>query len=195
MKTKTSTSSNKFAEEVEACNYELKTKQEATSYSNSEDESKRSSTIDLTFAKQSLSQSVEYCEGLRVPGFLTDHRVIETLVKRTVKTAFKTMPCWHKMTPEKFQRHLKPRLPPLDSPVGSEEQVVDLFAKVIHALHVTTMENVPRRFCGLRLQDHRSSSWHRSWENDLLNWTLSRRRFRPPRHCRGYHSSNATSTD
>ncbi|RKL02334.1 hypothetical protein BFJ71_g4784 [Fusarium oxysporum] len=105
------------------------TKQEATSYSNSEDESKRSSTIDLTFAKQSLSQSVEYCEGLRVPGFLTDHRVIEILAKRTVKTAFKTMPCWHKMTPEKFQRHLKPRLPPLDSPVGSEEQVVDLFAK------------------------------------------------------------------
>ncbi|RYC89789.1 hypothetical protein BFJ63_vAg7446 [Fusarium oxysporum f. sp. narcissi] len=129
MKTKTSTSSNKFAEEVKACNYELKTKQEATSYSNSEDESKRSSTIDLTFAKQSLSQSVEYCEGLRVPGFLNDHRVIETLVKRTVKTTFKTMPCWHKMTPEKFQRHLKPRLPPFDSPVGSEEQVADLFAK------------------------------------------------------------------
>ncbi|RKL40451.1 hypothetical protein BFJ70_g5680 [Fusarium oxysporum] len=33
------------------------------------------------------------------------------------------------MTPEKFQRHLKPRLPPFDSPVGSEEQVADLFAK------------------------------------------------------------------
>ncbi|KAH7212081.1 hypothetical protein DER44DRAFT_822006 [Fusarium oxysporum] len=152
MKTKTSTSSNKFAEGVKACNYELKTKQEATSYSNSEDESKRSSTIDLTFAKQSLSQSVEYCEGLRVPGFLTDHRVIETLVKRTVKTAFKTMPCWHKMTPEKFQCHLKPRLPPLDSPVGSEEQVVDLFAKVIHAIHVTTMKNLASKLGKRRVE-------------------------------------------
>ncbi|KAG7418436.1 putative RNA-directed DNA polymerase from transposon X-element [Fusarium oxysporum f. sp. rapae] len=67
----------------------------------------------------------------------------------------KTTPCWHKITPEKFQRHLKPRLPPLDSSVGTEEQVVDLFAKVIHALHVTTMENVPRRFCGLRPQAQR----------------------------------------
>ncbi|PCD42255.1 hypothetical protein AU210_004785 [Fusarium oxysporum f. sp. radicis-cucumerinum] len=35
------------------------------------------------------------------------------------------------MTPEKFQRHLKPRLPPFDSPVGSEEQVADLFAKEV----------------------------------------------------------------
>ncbi|QGI63783.1 hypothetical protein CEK27_007754 [Fusarium fujikuroi] len=155
-KTETSTSGKKFAEGVKAHNYILKTKKGAMTYSNSKDVSKRSSTIDLTFAKGSISASIGYCEVLQVPGFLSDHRVIETSVKRTVKTLVKTMPCWHKITPNKFQRHLKPRLPPLDSPVGNEEQVVALFAKVIDALHVTMMENVPRRSCGLRPQAQRT---------------------------------------
>ncbi|SCV52360.1 uncharacterized protein FFB14_12556 [Fusarium fujikuroi] len=128
----------------------------AMTYSNSKDVSERSSTIDLTFAKESISASIGYCEVLQVPGLLSDHRVIETSVKRTVKTLVKTMPCWHKITPNKFQRHLKPRLPPLDSPVGNEEQVVALFTKVIDALHVTMMENVPRRSCGLRPQAQRT---------------------------------------
>ncbi|KAI1047149.1 hypothetical protein LB505_010119 [Fusarium chuoi] len=156
-KTETSTSGKKFAEGVKAHNYILKTKKGAITYSNSKDVLKRSSTIDLTFAKESISASIGYCEVLQVPGFLSDHRVIETSVKRTVKTDVKTMPCWHKITPNKFQRYLKPRLPPLDSPVGNEEQVVAFFAKVIDALHVTMMENVPRRSCGLRPQAQRTT--------------------------------------
>ncbi|KAG4255990.1 hypothetical protein FPRO03_04938 [Fusarium proliferatum] len=155
-KTETSTSCKKFAEGVKAHNYILKTKQGAITYSNSKDVSKRSSTIDLTFAKESISASIGYCEVLQVPGFLSDHRVIETSVKRAVKTDVETMPCWHKITPNKFQRRLKPRLPPLDSPVGNEEQVVAFFAKVIDALHVTMMENVPRRSCDLRPQAQRT---------------------------------------
>ncbi|KAF5714860.1 hypothetical protein FMUND_7241 [Fusarium mundagurra] len=116
-----------------------------TSTSGNNDTSKRSSTIDLTFAKESVSDSVGYCEVLQVPGFESDHRVIETSVKRTVKTEAKTMPCWHKVTPAKFQHHLKPRLPPLDSSLDNEDQVVSFFAKIIDALHVTMTENVPRR--------------------------------------------------
>ncbi|KAF5637085.1 hypothetical protein F25303_8025 [Fusarium sp. NRRL 25303] len=112
-KTETSTSGKKFAEGVKAHNI-LKTKKGAITYSNSKDVSKRSSTIDLTFAKN------------------------------------------RSITPNKFQRHLKPRLPPLDSPVGKEEQVVAFFAKVIDALHVTMMENVPKRSCGLRPQAQRT---------------------------------------
>ncbi|KAF5626223.1 hypothetical protein F52700_8940 [Fusarium sp. NRRL 52700] len=154
-KTETSTSGNEFAEGVKARNYTLKTKEGAINYSNSSDTSKRSSTIDLTFANGSVSESVGYCEVLQVPGFLSDHRIIETSVKRTVKTDVKTMPCWHKITPTKFQRHLKPRLPPLDSPLDNEDQVVDFFRKVIDALYVTMMENVPRRTCGLRPQVQR----------------------------------------
>ncbi|KAF5540863.1 hypothetical protein FMEXI_8360 [Fusarium mexicanum] len=154
-KMETSTSGNKFAEGFKARNYILKTKEGAITYSNSSDETKRSSPIDLTFAKGSVSESVGYCEVLQVPGFLSDHRVIETSVKRTVKTDVKTMPCWHKITPAKFQHHLKPRLPPLDSPLDNEDQVVDFFGKIIDALHVTMMENVPRRSCGLRPQVQR----------------------------------------
>ncbi|KAG5794596.1 hypothetical protein H9Q69_006358 [Fusarium xylarioides] len=151
-RTETSTSGNMFAEGVKAHNFIQKTKKGAITYSNSSDVSKRSSTIDLTFAKESVSDSVGYCEVLQVPGFLSDHRVIETSVKRTVKTEAKAMPCWHKITPAKFQHHLKPRLPPLDSPLGNEDQVVSLLAKVIAALHVTMTENVPKRSCGLRAQ-------------------------------------------
>ncbi|KAF5252340.1 hypothetical protein FANTH_2640 [Fusarium anthophilum] len=134
-KTETSTSSNKFAEGVKARNYILKTKEGAITYSNSSDETKRSSTIDLTFAKGSVSESVGYCEVLQAPGFLSDHRVIEASIKRTVKTDVKTMSSWDNITPAKFQHHLKPRLPPLDSPLDNEDQVVDFFGKIIDALH------------------------------------------------------------
>ncbi|KAF5641733.1 uncharacterized protein FTJAE_3992 [Fusarium tjaetaba] len=151
-RTETSTSGKKFAEGVKAHNYIQKTKKGAITYSNSKDTSKRSSTIDLTFAEESISNSVGCCEVLQVPGFESDHRVIETSVKRTVKREAKTMPCWHKITPSKFQHHLKPRLPPLDSPLDNEDQIVSFFAKIIDALHVTMTENVPRRSCGLRPQ-------------------------------------------
>ncbi|KAJ4188766.1 hypothetical protein NW755_006256 [Fusarium falciforme] len=129
---------------------ELVTKPGTITYSNSEDTSKRSSTLDLTFVSERIRHTVALCEPIEPPGFTSDHRIIETLIGLRLDREHKTRRCWDKVTAKRFQQHLVPHLPPGDYPVETEDDIDHYFTKIGEALTRTMISCVPQETCGRR---------------------------------------------
>ncbi|KAJ4245872.1 hypothetical protein NW757_009728 [Fusarium falciforme] len=126
---------------------ELVTKPGTITYSNSEDTSKRSSTLDLTFVSERIRHTVALCEPIEPPGFTSDHRIIETLIGLRLDREHKTRRCWDKVTAKRFQQHLVPHLPPGDYPVETEDDIDHYFTKIGKALTRTMISCVPQETC------------------------------------------------
>lgn len=139
-----------FARSIEGMNLELVTEQGAITFSNSTDTTKRSSTLDLTFVSERIRPAVAFCEPIEPPGFESDHRIIETLIGLRINREYKVRRCWHKTTPDRFQRELDAHLPPKDYPIESEQDIDNYFIRVDGSLIKTMDICVPLEACGRR---------------------------------------------
>ncbi|KAF4949971.1 hypothetical protein FSARC_13332 [Fusarium sarcochroum] len=145
----TTTAGNDFAKGVVELGLNLHTIPGTITYSNSTDTTIRSSTIDLTFASEQLSPSVESCTALQnVAGFQSDHRIIETVIRRDMERQDQSRPCWRKVDPENFSTNLERRLPPKDFPLDTPEQINAYTAKIVQALSDTIQDSVPKKLSG-----------------------------------------------
>ncbi|KPM46545.1 hypothetical protein AK830_g65 [Neonectria ditissima] len=128
---------------INALGLELLTTPGVVTYSNSLDTDKRSSTIDLTFASQGISTQVEHCRVLDIPGFQSDHRLIETTLLLSLKQETKSRPFWKMVNEALFKHKLRSLLPPLDTPLDTREQVSRYIVNVAEALRETQALCVP----------------------------------------------------
>lgn len=125
---------------------ELLTTPGVITFSSSENTDNRTSTIDLTFASKRVSSQVEHCRVLEVPGFESDHRIIETTLLIDVEREVKTRLCWIKANELDFSRTLMSLLPPEDPALHTREQISDYIVKVCDAVKVVTKLCVPTQF-------------------------------------------------
>ncbi|KAG5794433.1 hypothetical protein H9Q69_006534 [Fusarium xylarioides] len=161
---KITSESKMFAAGVKGLGFALQTTPGEITFSRSQNTDQQSSTIDLTFASRKLVPSVLSCKALQVPGFVSDHRVIETVLRRRVSTHIRVVPQWQKVDPKVFQRSLEPSLPPLDAPLNNDEQIdkymTDIMFGLCEAIHTTVplsiRDSQPRRLTYLakRMQKH-----------------------------------------
>ncbi|KAF5648575.1 hypothetical protein F52700_891 [Fusarium sp. NRRL 52700] len=142
--------SRDFYEKVSSSNLKLLTTPGTITYSNSQDESIRSSTIDLTFAKQNIVPDVVHCQIHRAPGFQSDHRIIETKITRAIKTKVRTKPCLDRIKPKVFRDKLEEYLPHEIEPLSTREQIVSYISKLIQALRETIRMVAPVIEIGLQ---------------------------------------------
>ncbi|KAG5744817.1 hypothetical protein H9Q70_012477 [Fusarium xylarioides] len=136
--------SRDFYERISSTNMELLTIPGTITYSNSQDESIRSSTIDLTFADQVIVPDVVYCRVHPAPGFRSDHRIIETKISRLIGTRVRTKPCLDRVDQKTFTDVLVRHLPPKNHPLSTREQIVSYISKLIQALRETIRHVAPR---------------------------------------------------
>ncbi|KAG5803701.1 hypothetical protein H9Q74_009038 [Fusarium xylarioides] len=136
--------SRDFYERISSTNMELLTIPGTITYSNSQDESIRSSTIDLTFADQVIVPDVVYCRVHPAPGFRSDHRIIETKITRLIGTRVRTKPCLDRVDQKTFTDVLVKHLPPKNHPLSTREQIVSYISKLIQALRETIRHVAPR---------------------------------------------------
>ncbi|KAF5540085.1 hypothetical protein FNAPI_10626 [Fusarium napiforme] len=156
--------SKMFAAGVKGLGFALQTTPEEITFSKSQDTDQQKSTIDLTFASRKLVPSVLSCKALQVPGFVSDHRVIETVLRRRVSTHIRVVPQWQKVDPKVFQSSLEPSLPSLDAPLNNDKQIdkymTDIMFGLCEAIHATVplsfRDSQPRRLTYLakRMQKH-----------------------------------------
>ncbi|KAF5670362.1 hypothetical protein FCIRC_8970 [Fusarium circinatum] len=137
-------------ERVSSSNMELITIPGTITYSNSQDESVRSSTIDLTFVNRTIVPDVVYCRIHSAPGFRSGHRIIETKITRFIKTKVRTKPCLDRVNPKTFQDKPKDHLPPMDEPLSTREQIISYLSKIIQALRETIRSVAPVIEIGLQ---------------------------------------------
>ncbi|KAF5597953.1 hypothetical protein FPCIR_3529 [Fusarium pseudocircinatum] len=121
--------SKMFAAGVKGLGFALQTTPGEITFSRSPDTAQQSSTIDLTFASRKLVPSVLSCEAFQVPGFDSDHLVIQTEVD-----------------PKVFQRSLEPLLPPLDAPLNTDEQMDKYMTDMMYGLYEAIHTTVPLSF-------------------------------------------------
>ncbi|KAF5556844.1 hypothetical protein FMEXI_897 [Fusarium mexicanum] len=142
--------SRELYERVSSSNMQLLTIPGTITYSNSQDESVRSSTIDLTFANQNIVPDVVYCRIHSAQGFRSDHRIIETKITRLIKTKVRTRPCLDRVNPNTFKTKLKDHLPPMDEPLSTQERIISYLSKIIQALRETIRSVAPMIEIGLQ---------------------------------------------
>ncbi|CAG7561948.1 unnamed protein product [Fusarium equiseti] len=140
-----------FADRVQRLGLELQTKRGEITWSNSTDTAKRSSTIDLTFASPRLCPLIESCKALSVPGFNSDHRPIQTVIRKYVEQDVRTKKCFDRADPEKFNKCLRTHLSPLNSPLATKDDVNRLFVAIVKAIQIAIDECVPTKTCGSRI--------------------------------------------
>ncbi|RFN48513.1 hypothetical protein FIE12Z_7259 [Fusarium flagelliforme] len=140
-----------FADRVQRLGLKLRTKRGEITWSNSTDTEKRSSTIDLTFASPKLCPLIESCKALSVPGFNSDHRPIQTVIRKYVEQDVRTKKCFDRADPEKFNKCLRKHLPPLDSPLATKHDVDRFFVAIIKAIQIAIEECIPTKICGSRI--------------------------------------------
>ncbi|KAF5243814.1 hypothetical protein FANTH_8008 [Fusarium anthophilum] len=121
------------------------------------DTGQQSPTIDLTYASRKLATSVLSCKALQVPRLISDHRVIETVIRRQVKTHVRMIPQWQEADHEAFQRSLEPLLPPLDAPLDTDDQRDKYMTDIMYGLMEAIHDNVPVRYLAKR---HSLTSQH-----------------------------------
>lgn len=136
--------SRNFHERISSSNMRLLTVPGTITYSNSQDESIRSSTIDLTFASEEIVPYVVYCRVHRAPGFRSDHRIIETKITRFIGTKVRTKPCLDRVDEKTFMNELVNHLPPKSDSLSTREQIVSYISKLIQALRETISLVAPR---------------------------------------------------
>lgn len=136
--------SRDFHEKISSSNMRLLTVPGTITYSNSQDESIRSSTIDLTFASEEIVPDVVYCRIHPAPGFRSDHRIIETKITRFIGTKVRTKPCLDRVDEKTFTDVLVNHLPPKNHPLSTCEQIVSYISKLIQALRETIRLVAPR---------------------------------------------------
>ncbi|KAF4946745.1 hypothetical protein FGADI_10949 [Fusarium gaditjirri] len=138
--------SKMFAAGVKGLGLALQTTPEEVTFSNSQDTGVRSSTIDLTFASRKLVPSVLSGNALRVPGFLADHRIIETVLRRRINTRVRARHQWHEADLQIFQRNLEPLLPSLDAPLDTDTQMDKYMTDIMFGLCETIQACVSKEF-------------------------------------------------
>lgn len=156
--------SKMFAAGVKGLGLVLQTTPGEITFSRSQNTDKCRSTIDLTFASRKLVPSVLSCKALQVPGFVSDHRVIETVLRRRVSTHVKVIPQWQEVDSKDFQRSLEQSLPPLDAPLDTTDQMDEYMTQIMYGLWEAVHANVrlsirdsqPRRlkYLAKRMQKH-----------------------------------------
>ncbi|KAM5360123.1 hypothetical protein ACJZ2D_013982 [Fusarium nematophilum] len=134
-----------------AVGLELLTKPGTITYSNSLDTSKRSSTLDLTFASGRIRPLMEHCKPLEAAGFMSDHRIIETVMRLDAPREIKIRPRWSRVNRTRFIQTLEPRLPPKDHPLDTHDQMDDYCGMIGRALGETIKDCVPLVRCGYQL--------------------------------------------
>ncbi|KAF5004651.1 hypothetical protein FDECE_8864 [Fusarium decemcellulare] len=137
-----------FASAVKTAKLELVTEPGTTTFSNSRDTSKRSSTLDLTFASKRVRPLVQSCEVKEAVGFQSDHRIIETVLQLDVPQEIKMRRCWEKVNQRKFRSTLRSHLPDKNSPKGTQDQRNSYIAQVDEAVRKTIELCVPLKRCG-----------------------------------------------
>ncbi|KAF5968496.1 hypothetical protein FBULB1_10710 [Fusarium bulbicola] len=142
---KITSESKEFAAGVKGLGLKLQTTPGEITFSRSQDTGQQSSTIDLAFASRKLAPSVLSCKALQVPGFISDHRVIETVIRRQVKTHVRIIPQWQEADHEVFQKSLEPLLPPLDAPLDTDDQRDKYMTDIMYGLMEAINDNVPVR--------------------------------------------------
>ncbi|KAM5349199.1 hypothetical protein ACJ41O_009022 [Fusarium nematophilum] len=150
-KAKETPAGNQFAAGVKAVGLELLTKPGTITYSNSLDTSKRSSTLDLTFASGRIRPLMEHCKPLEAAGFMSDHRIIETVMRLDAPREIKIRPRWSRVNRTRFIQTLEPRLPPKDHPLDTHDQMDDYCGMIGRALGETIKDCVPLVRCGYQL--------------------------------------------
>ncbi|KAF5989548.1 hypothetical protein FBULB1_834 [Fusarium bulbicola] len=135
--------SRDFYERVSSSNMQLLTIPGTITYSNSQDESVRSSTIDLTFVNRTIVPHVVYCRIHSAPGFRSDHRIIETKITRAIETKVRTKACLDRVDQKTFMKELAKHLPPKSDPLSTREQIISYISKIIQALRETIRSVAP----------------------------------------------------
>ncbi|KLP22793.1 Uncharacterized protein LW94_13563 [Fusarium fujikuroi] len=136
--------SRDFHEKISSSNMRLLTVPGTSTYSNSQDESIRSSTIDLTFTSEEIVPDVVYCRVHPAPGFRSDHRIIETKIIRFIGTKVRTKPCLDRVDEKTLTNELVNHLPPKSDSLSTREQIVSYISKLIQALRETIRLVAPR---------------------------------------------------
>ncbi|KAF5601665.1 uncharacterized protein FSUBG_8030 [Fusarium subglutinans] len=135
--------SKAFAAGVKGLGLALQTTPGEITFSRSQDTDQQRSTIDLTFASRKLAPSVLSCKALQIPGYKSDHRVIETVIRRRVNTHVRIIPQWQEADHEVFQRSLEPLLPSLDALLDTDDQRDKYMTDIMYGLMEAIHDNVP----------------------------------------------------
>ncbi|KAF4445688.1 hypothetical protein F53441_10594 [Fusarium austroafricanum] len=139
-------------EYISSGNMKLLTTPGTVTFPNSQDETTRSSTIDLAFANNEIVPDVMYYRVHPATGFLSDHRIIETRINRIIETRInrniesriRTRPCLDNVNQRRFMNELVRHLPPKDHPLSTRQEIVSYFSKLIQALRETIRLIAPR---------------------------------------------------
>lgn len=135
---------NHFAVGVRSVGMRLLTERGVVTFSNSDDTEVRSSTIDLTFASGRIAGHVKHCKVLRISGFESDHRVIETVVHQNVERKIRPRRLWTRADPRRFTDILRLYLPSIDDSLDDDERINEYYLKILEAVYRAMRRCVPQ---------------------------------------------------
>ncbi|PTD06372.1 RNA-directed DNA polymerase from mobile element jockey [Fusarium culmorum] len=140
-----------FADRIVGMGLELQTKRGEITWSNSQDTEKRSSTIDHTFASPKLCPLIQSCKPLAVAGFQSDHRPIQTVVRKYVEQDIRIKICYDRADQDKFKNCLEQHLSLINNSLATEDDINQYFVDIITKVNTATKQCVPTKTCGFRI--------------------------------------------